>query len=135
LTVSGRLIFGVLLAIFLVHGWATLTAAYFYYWWLDIVMHITGGLWVGIIAIYFIKNKDISPFIVFWLVFGSATITGLFWEFFEFAMSHLPGEWSKYGFIQQGLEDTLSDILSDLIGGILAFSLFKTTRKNYNDKQ
>ena len=54
---------------------------------------------------------------------------------FEFAMSHLPGEWSKYGFIQQGLEDTLSDILSDLIGGILAFSLFKTTRKNYNDKQ
>ncbi|OGF74380.1 hypothetical protein A2W57_02720 [Candidatus Giovannonibacteria bacterium RIFCSPHIGHO2_02_43_16] len=133
-TVSGKLILIIFLAIFLVHGWATLSAAYFYYRWLDMVVHVMGGLLVGTIAVYFIRDNNLSPFIVFWFVFGSAAIIGLFLEFFEFAMSHLPAGVSKFGFISQGLEDTLSDLLSDLIGGILAFSLFQTRRKNYNNK-
>jgi len=98
------------------------------------VVHVMGGLLVGTIAVYFIRDNNLSPFIVFWFVFGSAAIIGLFLEFFEFAMSHLPAGVSKFGFISQGLEDTLSDLLSDLIGGILAFSLFQTRRKNYNNK-
>ncbi|OGF69919.1 hypothetical protein A3H65_02655 [Candidatus Giovannonibacteria bacterium RIFCSPLOWO2_02_FULL_45_14] len=134
-TVSGKLILIIFLAIFLVHGWATLSAAYFYYWWLDLVLHGAGGLWVGMTALYLIRNENFSPIIIFWLVFGSAAIVGLFWEFFEFALAHLPGELSKFGFIQQGIEDVLSDLLSDLIGGIIAFSLFRTQQKNYNNKQ
>lgn len=125
LQVSGKLILLVFVAIFLAHGWATLSAAYFYYWWLDMVMHIAGGFWVGIIAMYLIKSISLPPFIAFWLVFGSAAIVGIFWEFFEFAL----------GFMQQGLEDALSDLMLDLIGGILAISLFQKRQKNYNEGQ
>src|SRR3989344_8724972 len=83
-TVSGKLILIIFLAIFLVHGWATLSAAYFYYRWLDMVVHVMGGLLVGTIAVYFIRENNLSPFIVFWFVFGSAGILRGFFRFFDF---------------------------------------------------
>ena len=93
-------------------------------------MHIAGGLWVGVFSLFLARNISVPDMVLFWLVLGSVAIIGVFWEFFEFGLNQV---WESFGFeglFQPSLEDTLGDLLADLLGGALAFILSKRGKKN-----
>ena len=93
-------------------------------------MHLAGGLWVGMVAIHFSRNFSFHGKVLFLLVLGIVAIIGIFWEFFEFGLSKIWESMGRAGFFQPSIDDTLGDLLADLLGGIVAFILFKDRQKN-----
>lgn len=92
-------------------------------------MHFLGGLWLGMIFLYFVSPsleiKDHKFLIEMLLVVGFAVFVGVLWEFFEFLFDvfvvrggHLPPA-------QQGLADTMKDLFFDLFGGFVAFVAYR----------
>lgn len=103
---------------------------YFYIWWLDIPVHILGGLWVALfgLATYFSSSlwedeKHFSAFVIVFAVAITMTI-GLGWEIYEFAVEHAVGDSGT------GLADSLKDLTDDLIGALLGALVF--IRGGYN---
>lgn len=117
-------------------GVLNLFATYLYfYWtssWFDLLMHFLGGFWVAMVAVslwaVFNKNKTTYPkifTIVLWV-----TMVGVLWEVFEL--------WIGATELSDGINfitDTLSDILMDILGGILGtkYSYYLMNTKNKND--
>lgn len=106
---------------------------YFYFWWLDIPVHILGGLWiatVGLTAYYHSshpKEKEHSHTITVALAVATTLTIGLFWEIYEFGIEQAVGDTGA------GLADTLQDLANDLVGAVLAAWIFM--RFGYNKKQ
>ena len=91
----------------------------FYYllWWLDALMHFSGGI---IAAAFFtvLFQEDISrlrPQTALIFIMGIAVMIGVFWEFFEWGMDRF-----FVANFMGDLDDTLSDLLMDFLGGLLA---------------
>ena len=87
-------------------------------WWLDMPMHIFGGVFVGLLyfLIFSVRNFSVRDV---WKILGWILLIGLGWEFFElFAVNHL----MESPFI---LLDTLSDLFFDLAGGSVAIIYFQ----------
>ncbi len=118
-----------LIGLLLVHGWALITSAYFYIWWLDLLLHLAGGFWVGGLGIYLFRKTPLSKFLFLLAVVSFAALIGVLWELFEFITYQLWGTLGYRIFFQLGLEDTLGDLLSDLVGGALAAILFRREEK------
>ena len=95
-------------------------------WWLDIVLHFLGGLWIALFAFWFLfgyKNYSIdiiSPGILFVGLISFAVFAGVLWEFFEFSWDYFIA--GPYGQIQaqRNLPDTMSDLFFDLAGALVA---------------
>ena len=114
-----------------VNGAAVYWHLYFYVWWLDIPMHMLGGTWVALFTLssyYRFPNastKDTSPLFVFAFGVAITMIVGLSWELFEF---------SAQTFIERAqvfnIGDTLSDLVNDFIGAMIASFVF--VRMGYN---
>lgn len=109
---------------------ATYWHLFFYIWWLDIPMHVLGGLWVALFVLtsYYssssIKEKEHSPLFVLAFAIAITLVVGLFWELYEFGVDHAVGDTGG------GLADTLKDLTDDLVGALLAGWLF--VRFGYN---
>ncbi len=94
-------------------------------WWSDMPMHFLGGIWLGLVFLWFFSSKDnSSP--VSWLngrksqfefivpiLFG-VLMVGICWEVFELYFVNYVGQNSF------NMTDTVSDIFFDLAGGMLA---------------
>jgi hypothetical protein len=105
----------------------------FYFWWLDIPMHILGGFWIALASLtaYFSLSpaleKDHSSVVVGSIALAATLTIGIFWEVYEFGVQHAVGDFGI------GLSDTLKDLVDDLIGAVLAAWLF--VHFGYNGKQ
>ncbi|OGZ08125.1 MAG: hypothetical protein A2942_02740 [Candidatus Lloydbacteria bacterium RIFCSPLOWO2_01_FULL_50_20] len=105
---------------------------YFYIRWLDIPVHILGGMWIALfgLATYYasahIKEKEHSVFFVFLFAVALTMTIGLGWELYEFGVDHAVGDTGA------GLADTLLDLTNDLIGALIAALLF--IRLGYHKK-
>lgn len=114
----------------IVNGAADYWHLYFYYRWLDIPMHLVGGMWVGLsaLAIYyftsFVAEKSHAISRVLWIAVSSALIIGIGWEAFEWGVDQMTG------LKHVDVIDTLSDIMNDVIGTLVAGVIF--IRKGYN---
>ncbi|OGD68506.1 hypothetical protein A2811_02795 [Candidatus Campbellbacteria bacterium RIFCSPHIGHO2_01_FULL_34_10] len=103
---------------------------YFYWriWWFDIMMHFLGGLWVGLSALWFYyssgfskkggksiftKEGTVNKRKMFFISLFSGILIGLGWEIFEFII--------EVDFSNNYIDDTLLDLLMDMIGAIMAF--------------
>jgi hypothetical protein len=87
-------------------------------WYLDMIMHFLGGLWVGLFFIYIYYYRA-SKNLVFKIIF-SVLLVGISWEIFEFITFNMIGR-TPFDYL-----DTLADIFFDLSGGLLAILyLFK----------
>ena len=102
---------------------ADLVAKYFYWysslWYFDMIMHFLGGLWVGMFFIYvFLTRKELPMALRFSLkIILLVLVVGVLWEFFEFyinVVSATTFEW----------RDTLSDVIFDLLGGLVSIFYF-----------
>lgn len=123
------------LFLFAVQATATYWHLYFYIWWLDIPVHILGGL---VVALFFLTTYYASFRVTrtekehsgaFAVVFAVAfvVIVGLFWEVYEFGVDRAIGD--------SGLDllDTLKDLADDIVGALLAALIF--IHFGYNEKQ
>ena len=123
------------LAALIIFIWAVNTLAnqfhlYFFLWWFDIPMHIMGGLWVALtsMVIYYhlgwIHRHDRSLSFVVTAMLATTLVIGIFWEVFEFSVEHF------VKLNDNGVFDTLKDLLDDMIGAALASVIF--IKRGYN---
>jgi hypothetical protein len=108
--------------------------ASFFYWYsampqFDMIMHTLGGVFVAIwcAAILFEFLKEQKPII--WIIVLSAMvlIVGFLWEVFEFSVQgimHLE--------TLANIPDSLSDMVFDLLGGVLGSAFVIIKIKSYN---
>lgn len=98
-------------------------------WW-DTMLHMTSGIILGMSGFLFVYllnekgnvNVNLSPKFVIIIAFCFALTMGVFWEFFEFGADRLFGyNMQKFRLPgQDGLVDTMEDLIVDAIGAIIA---------------
>lgn len=105
---------------------------YWTVWWIDMVVHFFGGLTVGFATLWLVsKKKDLtgmsSKKILVLALIGAFAI-GLLWEFYElyFQITQLSDGIAYW-------TDTISDLIMDSIGGIIAFLLSYLVIKKQNN--
>lgn len=126
--ISFRLLFSLNFLAF-IHLW------YWRIWWFDLLMHFLGGFLVALVILYFLYGSGryfySRKIIIVWAVFISLTI-GSIWEIFEISFDQFLA--AQLGFrnpdiLSLGWRDTLSDLLFDVFGGILAAIYFINRKK------
>ncbi len=94
-----------------------------WYWripWFDMPMHFLGGLWLGLVALWwYTRDVVLTTFRMFTISLLTVLVIGILWELFEFSMDT---------FIiiseQNSVFDTITDIIFDIIGGLVAVVYF-----------
>ena len=98
------------------------------------VLHFAGGFWVFVLARYVTEHfgneivgeqKNIMTFIAF---ISFVAFVGVLWELFEFIMDRYI-VLSGFTYLARVFEDTLSDLILDMLGGIMAFILYFNFKK------
>ena len=98
-------------------------------WW-DTMLHATSGTVLGLLGFMFVyllnkkseSNVKLSPIFVVLFAFCFAITMGVFWEFFEYGADRLMG-YNMQRFRlpdEDGLVDTMEDLIVDAIGAIVA---------------
>jgi len=86
-------------------------------WYFDMIMHFLGGLWLGLLVIWFlyseITSSGFSLKLILKILLGVFLI-GVFWEIFEIIFNNIIAQ-SPFNTL-----DTISDIFFDLAGGTFA---------------
>jgi hypothetical protein len=105
--------------------------ALFYGWypevpWLDLLLHFMGGVWVAAFSAWFFKEEKRPVFIL-----SFVALIGVLWELAEFSfLNDLVAYLFKAAQAAATLEDTLSDLLFDLLGGLAFIAcLFYRSKK------
>jgi hypothetical protein len=84
---------------------------YWQFWWLDIAMHLAGGMIVGLIGAGLGLRR--------WYVLLPAVVcVGVVWELFEFLIGITLSE-SNIVF------DTATDLVMDTLGGVIAYGMMQ----------
>jgi MFS superfamily sulfate permease-like transporter len=124
-----RLLAAVILAIAAVHLTAVWYGWYDTHGWIDIPLHLAGGLFIGLLFYYLfalrlplLARPSPHPFLALFIFgLGFVMLVGVLWEFYEFGASvfilHQHGLADAPGWIYA---DTLKDLANDGIGGSLA---------------
>lgn len=90
-------------------------------WWFDMLMHFSGGLFLGFLGVFLIvfknvfRQKELNLRSLFLEVVLVVFVIGIGWEIFEKGIDLL------ITFKSFNILDTTSDIFFDLAGGISAF--------------
>lgn len=109
-------------------------AATFFYWYssidqFDMLMHTLGGVFIAVwgSALLYPLLKDQKP--ILWLIILTALtiVIGFLWEVFEFSVQGLMQVETL-----ANIPDSLSDMVFDMMGGILGtlFAIYRTKRYN-----
>lgn len=126
-----RVLAAFILLIALANGAILYWHLYFHIWWLDIPMHLIGGLWVSLFVLsWYYRTRHFDPkvpypFFVFALAIAATMSIGLFWELFEFSVDEI-----VVTFPTHSLFDTLLDLVMDFLGAVIGAGIF--IRGGYN---
>ena len=119
-----RAIIGLAIVVGLMHFSALNFYLYWRYLWFDIVMHLLGGILVGLFAVWafnqFIhRYKKTHNLLMLFDILLFVFIVGILWELFEYT----------FFFREQSLlhwtYDTVFDVIMNFTGAIIAFFLVK----------
>lgn len=106
--------------IFLANTLALKLNLYSLVWYLDIIMHTLGGMWVGMFFLYVFNRRNPTS-LNFKIVVQTLVTTlaiGLLWEIYEFYV------YQYLSHITFDMQDTSSDIFFDLLGYSMACFYF-----------
>jgi len=93
------------------------------FWWFDNLTHFLGGVMVASLFFSFFNNRPAN-----WIVVISfVALIGLSWEFYEYLNDRF---WLTN---TMELNDTLSDLFFDLLGGGLAAAIYYSKFNLYKD--
>ena len=104
------------------------------------VMHFLGGVWVALLVfwvIYHVKRTvdfQSHPLFILLLVLSFTVFVGVLWEFFEFSFDQVFAVRMKLDVAQLSLEDTMSDLFFDLLGGLVVALALIGKRQEVRDK-
>ncbi len=94
--------------------------------WMDIPMHIAGGVWLGL-AFWYVAHDRLKAFSFEkkWMVFvagvGAVAIIGIFWEIWELILGvYIKKQYTLFNSPGDVHFDTLKDLFDDLVGGAIA---------------
>ena len=110
--------FILILIIAILHELALNFFLYWKFWWFDILMHFLGGLWIGLISLWFyflsgyVKYTKKRITFIFVLSSVSVLVVGIAWELFELLV--------EFDFSSEYLFDTISDLILDILGALTA---------------
>lgn len=107
---------GIALTMAVVQQYALQYYWYWTYWWLDIAMHVAGGVVLGLLVAIYGSQR-------FVLVLGGVLIIGIAWEVFEFVLGLSVTE-------PNFVSDTVVDLVMDLLGGSLAYGMIQLWPKS-----
>ncbi|MDP2705104.1 MAG: hypothetical protein U1D31_01495 [Patescibacteria group bacterium] len=99
---------------------------YWQWWWLDVVTHFLGGIFVAALfiwayAFFLKKTPGLLPTLLVVLA------VGILWELFEYSTGMMRTDMEGYAF------DTVSDIIMDVLGaGTLVYLLLVAYGANKN---
>lgn len=109
-------------------------------WWADIILHFSGGFFIGLVALWFLFNrlnlpvqKEVLPYYIILISIISFTaLIGVLWEFYEYIMDLITG-YKSYSIVvmQENMKDTMSDLFLDLLGAAVS-SIFLKFKKKVN---
>lgn len=102
-------------------------------WWWDVVLHTFSSFVVAAVGYVIVKSVDnyyeeihIPPKFMFFFILIFTMAMGVLWEIFEFSASMTAKKVLEGPLlIQRGLNDTLEDLVADMIGGIV-FAIWGT---------
>ena len=127
-----RLLIISLLLILFIAAFHFFALKYDWYWtyrWLDIPLHLIGGFWVSLTALWIcLEIKHIDNIYEYkkkslFIMLASVLIIAFFWEIFELIFKvtslHSVGYW----------QDSVGDIVNGFVGGVIAFLFFIRSRK------
>ena len=106
--------------------------------WLDIPMHFAGGFAMGFLALalwnHAVQNvsfqKNLHPALKvlfhYLAIVGCVALVGIAWEWYEFLFDYYASQVSVvFRPLQMGIGDTMADFFFDLLGGSVAFLIFR----------
>ena len=103
--------------------------------WIDKVLHVMAGVAIAMSWLWIVRRvlkislENIHTIIAISSIVGFVLLIALFWEIFEFAYWKGAPEWAnKFKFYSPTIVDVLSDMVSNLIGGVV-FSIFVSRKK------
>lgn len=83
------------------------------FWWYDILLHLLGGVFVGLLLISYFPRAKLSSFL------GALLLIGFLWEGFEILLDiYLLAKNLPAIYMWDGLIDTVADLVFDIIGGL-----------------
>jgi len=91
--------------------------------WLDIPMHLAGGAFAAWWAMLAFDEEKFAGLKNLIIPLGVAALLGVGWEFFEWIGDHTFLQWYTLPLAQLTLNDTMADLLFDLLGGLAVFFL------------
>lgn len=105
--------------------------------WLDLLAHFISGVLSAFCSLIVLKEKKLLKennlgFIILYIICFTLTIA-VTWEFFEFFSDKLLGGDSQW-VIKTGVDDTMTDMLIALVGGII-FSIYIFIRMKLNSNK
>ncbi len=112
-----------------VNAFAEEVHLYYLLWWFDIPMHMLGGMWVALtsLVVYYhlgFHRHDRSTAFVVTAMLAATLVIGILWEVFEYSVEHF------VKLNDNGVFDTLKDLMDDMIGAVIASVIF--IKKGYN---
>lgn len=87
--------------------------------WVDIPMHFWGGVFAAWWASIAFPRETLDGAKRFIVILGMAALVGVVWEMFEWVGDHTAGAWLNLPVAQVSLNDTMGDLLNDLVGGVM----------------
>ena len=118
----------------LYYGW------YLKFNWVDVILHFLGGFFVAMFMADYLKDRFIPrEWIKNTLIIAGATIfIGVVWEFAEFianqTLAKLLYRWfSIMGYFMGDLNDTVLDLLMDIIGSLTLTSFYSLKNRRGSD--
>ena len=116
----------------IIHLVLSVTRAYKTITWIDIPMHLIGGITIGMLytkILFRFRKKEhlgrINKKLFFLFTISLVALTILTWEFLEFGIDNLLNIHT-----QSGLTDTMVDMFLSFIGGISGYYLVKKNNHN-----
>lgn len=97
------------------------TYLYYEIWWLDIPMHILGGMAFALLFVFTLNFKNRKATFLEIILF--VMVVGIVWEIYEYAIHiYLGKDWN-------GILDTIKDLFDDFLGASFVY-FFKLKTKN-----
>lgn len=99
---------------------------HFLFWWYDVAAHFFGGAWVALATLalrqkfHFQISGNFQRITTFVIMLGIVALVGVLWEFFELILDRYIMH-TGFTYLPRVFEDTLSDLLMDLLGGAFMF--------------
>lgn len=104
-------------------------------WWFDMSLHFLGGFFVAMLMFYYLAEMKPSSNLKNYLtIVGAVTFIGVVWEFAEYLGSQILID-PLYKYVQVkayfigDLDDTINDLLMDILGALAFLAVFLKTKK------